>query len=82
MLFHTVRAGRLPADALPVENAFCAFSHCEGRETARRALPVENAFCAFSHCEGRETARHGAAKPSPFHFLLSVSFLKEERAIS
>ena len=26
----------LPADALPVENAFCAFSHCEGRETARR----------------------------------------------
>ena len=59
MLFHTVRAGRLPADA----------------------LPVEDAFCAFSHCEGRKTARHGAAKPSPFHFLLSVSFLKEERAI-
>ena len=61
MPFHTVRAGRLPADALPVENAFCALSHCEGRKTARDALPVENAFRAFSHCEGRKTARRWPA---------------------
>ena len=79
VLFHTVRAGRLPADGLPVENAFCAFSHCEGRETARRCPACGGCVLCFFTLWGQKDCTPWCCQALTFP-LSSFCFVSERRA--